>query len=345
MRRLRTPLPANAGNGQVSRDRRTVSAVLPAATLGHLASALKKQWRRYRKALSRCQENFSPAAVHDSRVETRRLLSIVGLLSPFVAPGRARKMQALLKGHLDSFDALRDTQVQLSATAKLKRHFTAAGRFCEYLLKRERQFSRQTRRDIKRIKTGRLSKWVNGCRDDLKNWEQKDLPHAANALLLRMLHAAFARTQRLSDQIDAKDTKTIHRTRIAFKKFRYMVEILAQDMPHVDKTLLRAMHDYQTLMGDIQDAQVLLETYEEFLHKKKIELQSARAFRLHLLQRKKGLVQAYLSAADHLLEFWPSPASAPRKAFKLAATQRRTWPAGTNEPMGSVEPAIRNPKA
>jgi len=292
---------------------------LPGSALRHLASSLKKQWRRYRKALRCCQENFSPAAVHDSRVDTRRLLAIVGLLTPFLARGRAHKMQALLKSHLDLFDDLRDTQVQLDTTGKMKRTFAAARKFCDYLLKREKHFARETRRQIKQVKTRRFGKLVVACRGDLKKWEQKDLPFAANALLLRMVHAAFARNQRLYDQIDSRDTKTIHRTRIAFKKFRYMLEILAGDLPHVDKKLLHAMHDYQTLMGDIQDAQVLLATFEEFLRKKRIEPQSARAFRQHLLQRRKQLIQAYLSAADHLLRFWPAPAASPRKTHKPRA--------------------------
>src|SRR6266446_4473151 len=95
MGRLTTALTVNAGNGPILPDGKALSVALPVGALRHLASALKKQWRRYRKALRCCQENFSPAAVHDSRVETRRLLSLVGLLSPFLSRGRAAEMQAL----------------------------------------------------------------------------------------------------------------------------------------------------------------------------------------------------------------------------------------------------------
>jgi hypothetical protein len=40
-----------------------------------LTGALQAQWKRYRKKLKRCQQKFSEKAVHDSRVETRRLLA------------------------------------------------------------------------------------------------------------------------------------------------------------------------------------------------------------------------------------------------------------------------------
>jgi CHAD domain-containing protein len=316
MRRLTSTLNASAGNGQVLLASKAISIALPAGTLRHLDSALKKQWRRYRKALKYCQKTFSPAAVHNSRVETRRLLSIIGLVSPFLARGRAHKIQALLKQHLDSFDDLRDTQVQLFAVEKMKRSFGAAVRFCEYLRKREKHFAREIAPAVKEIRTRRLGKLLVACRDDLKAWRQTDLAAAANALLLRMVHAAFARTQRLREQIDSQDPLSIHRTRVAFKRFRYMVEILAGDLPRVDKSKLRAMHDYQTAMGEIQDAQVLLEAFEEFRGKKKIPAPSAHSFREHLLSRRTRLIQAYLGVSEQLLTFWPLPATSPQPAAR-----------------------------
>jgi hypothetical protein len=75
-------------------------------------------------------------------------------------------------------------------------------------------------------------------------------------------------------------------------------------------------------MGDIQDAQVLFEAFQEFLRRKPMEPQVARAFREHLLARKKCLIQTYLRAADRLLGFWPTPAAAPVKDKKAASLRR-----------------------
>src|SRR2546428_453465 len=66
---------------------------LPEHSLRHLDQALRCQWRRYRKALERCQTRSSEKAVHDSRVATRRLLSLVELLQPFLSPGRQEWLQ------------------------------------------------------------------------------------------------------------------------------------------------------------------------------------------------------------------------------------------------------------
>src|SRR6266480_1229378 len=141
-------------------------------SLGHLAGALKKQWKRYRKELKRCQNKFSEKAIHDSRVETRRLLAIVELLCGFLPAGRVKKIECALKEHLDSFDDLRDIQVQLQPAGKMRRKFAAARRFHDYLVKREERFARRTRKRIKKAKAGPLDTLIQEClRKVEKQWK------------------------------------------------------------------------------------------------------------------------------------------------------------------------------
>lgn len=74
--------------------RQSQSDIAPAQiadVLEHLGDSLNTQWRRYRKRLKRCQERFSEDAVHDSRVETRRLLSTIELLGAFIPERDIRK--------------------------------------------------------------------------------------------------------------------------------------------------------------------------------------------------------------------------------------------------------------
>src|SRR5262249_28280051 len=96
------------------------SAVLPSEVLPRLSRLLKSQCKQYRKQLRRCQKKFSEKAVHDSRVAARRLISVVELLAPFLPPALVKKIGRLLKQHLDTFDELRDTQVQLLTLRRLE---------------------------------------------------------------------------------------------------------------------------------------------------------------------------------------------------------------------------------
>src|SRR5882672_927479 len=153
---------ANSERRELS-GRRALRRKLPAASFRHLQRSLKKQFRRYRKELQRCQKKFSEKSVHESRVAARRLLSTVELLGGFLSGGRVRKVQRFLKRHLDTFDDLRDTQVQLVSVANLQRAFPAARSFHAWLLKRQERFIKQTRNCVKRIQPKPLAKQLAAC--------------------------------------------------------------------------------------------------------------------------------------------------------------------------------------
>jgi CHAD domain-containing protein len=288
-----------AGNGDWLRR------ALPKNTLRLLGASLKIQWKRYRKKLKRCQKKFSEEAVHDSRVEARRLVSLLGLLSPFMAGGRARKAERMLKRHLDTINDLHDTQVQALAVGKMLRGFRAASAFHVYLLERERRLTGSTRKHIKRVKTRRLGKLIGGCLAEVELQRKGIAPEAAIALIIRAVHRAFVRTEQLKRRIDPRDAKTIHCTRVAFKRFRYMMEELAKYLPGANEKLLERMHRYQTMMGGIQDAEVLLRGLDKYLRKHTLEQARMRPFHRVLSRRRLELIRAYLPAAGQLSEFWP----------------------------------------
>ncbi len=317
---------------------------LPSGILRALAGSLKRQWKRYRKGLKRCQEKFSERAVHDSRVETRRLLSMLELLGPFLPRGHFRKAQTLLKEHLDTFDDLRDTQVQLATVDKMLGAFPTAQPFHDYLLKCEERFARQTRKQIKGIKTRRLGKLILACRQDVKCWCADAESAKANGLLLQSMTRAFNRTVDLKNRINPKDTDTIHCTRVAFKRLRYMMETVADYLPGMNDKLLDAMRHYQTMMGDVQDAEVLRRALDRFLGKKTIPPKVAKPLRQELLARRQFLIQVFLDASDQLLDFWPEPVlpsgkrlPSPKRARRRQAAQESK--AGRSSRMHKPKPA------
>jgi CHAD domain-containing protein len=127
--------------------------------------------------------------------------------------------------------------------------------------------------------------------------------------LLASVDRAFARTRQRWTRIRPQDAQTIHRTRVAFKQFRYMVEALADFLPWLTNHHLAAMRHYQSMMGEIQDAEVLLRTLDKFLRKQETVPEAAGRFRGDLLRRRQRLIRVYLGAAEQLLEFWPPPQS------------------------------------
>jgi len=255
--------------------------------------------------LKRCQRKFSAKAIHSFRVETRRLQSSLELLSGFLSLRQLERTHCLLKRHLDIFDDLRDTQVQLAAVCDLRQAFPIARRFQAWLQKREQRFARTACRNIRKVETARLRKRIAACRKKMEEQFRGTTSRKTLQVLLLSVGRAFRKTEQARAGIDAHDAWTIHRTRVAFKRFRYMVEALAPHLPSITEQCRLAMHHYQTLMGDIQDAEVLLRTLDKFLARKQIETTTARRFRAELWRRRQRSIRAYLNAADQLLTFWP----------------------------------------
>src|SRR5262245_21346534 len=179
----------------------------------HLSESLQSQWRRYRKQLKRCQQQFSEAAVHKSRVETRRLLATVELLCAFFPERELKKTRRALKDHLDSFDKLRDTQVQLVYVEHLLRTNPAAKKFRAWLREREKRFISESRKAVKGIKTRRLEKRIADYRCELEELRKGIRPERALSMAQGAIRLAFARVAQLCRHVSADDTETIHRTR------------------------------------------------------------------------------------------------------------------------------------
>jgi CHAD domain-containing protein len=278
-----------------------------ADVLKHLGDSLNTQWRRYRKRLKRCQKHFSEDAVHDMRVETRRLLSTIELLGAFIPECDIKKVRRALKRHLDTFDQLRDTQVQLGYVGRMAGTFPDACAFYDWLRDREARFTRETRKAVKRIKTKRLGRCLAAFETEIRHRRKRITRERAFTIVQRAINQAFARVAQHCRRVRADDTKTIHRTRIAFKHFRYMVEALAPLLPAVTEDHRRALRGYQCMMGDIQDMEVLLAALDKFVQKEKVNTWSARRLKNELVRWRRMLIQIYLNAAGRLRRFWPPP--------------------------------------
>jgi CHAD domain-containing protein len=93
--------------------------------------------------------------------------------------------------------------------------------------------------------------------------------------------------------------------RVAFKKFRYMVESLAPMLDRVSSKHLKAMNAFQGSMGDIQDAEVLLTNATAFARKRGLASEASLARALEVLSRRRtALIETFLASADTLFTFW-----------------------------------------
>jgi CHAD domain-containing protein len=271
-----------------------------------LIGALRQQWRRYRKALKRCQKHFSEKTVHESRVESRRLLVQFELLAIFGPARLSKRARRALEWHRNLFDALRDTQVQLSLLKRHQRAFPETKALRDALRRREKRCRKQAARRILQIKTGRLKKLVTAILRQMETARRDpERQVRERKAILRAVDMAFARLMDRRRHMDPGHVATIHRTRVAFKKFRYMVEALQPLFREISPARLRSMQSFQSLLGRLQDTDVFLARIDKFTRKDRNRAQPLAQFRHWLLGRRTKQIQHSLDRADVILKFWP----------------------------------------
>jgi len=237
-------------------------------------------------------------------VATRRLLALIDLIGVLYPNIQVQKLLLIFKDQLDSYDDLRDTQVMLLEIGQRVQEIPELANFEKYLNKREKILLRAAEKNVQQYKLNVLEKRVLALQKSMRKAQEGE---SFVEQVFQSLDDVYASVLKRFKRIDPNIPPTIHRVRVRFKKFRYMVECVYPFLPNFPEGNLRAMHDYQTLMGNIQDKEVLLSTLNTFAGKKNgARLNEAIEF----YQRQHAeTIQAYMAQKDELLRFW-RPSSA-----------------------------------
>jgi CHAD domain-containing protein len=275
-----------------------------------LLEALENRWKAYLAELKRCRGEFSNEAVHDLRVSLRRLLSLVQLLNSVEPRPRLRKLSRALKAQLDEFDELRDTQVMLAEISETILELPGLEPLRIHLERVEKRSLKDIRKKLRKLDLKETTRRIRKTHDSLAAEEKADLA----APILQSVDDAFLVAKQRLARVDPAQPASIHRVRVVFKKFRYMVEIVHPLLEGFPEANLKRMNGYQTLMGEIQDAEVFQQTLAE-IHSAASSLDaspplstSPEPVQRYYDSRHADAISAYLKAKDMLDDFWrPAP--------------------------------------
>jgi len=272
-----------------------------------LLAALDQRWKNYRAELRRCRAEFSNEAVHDLRAAARRMLALIWLLNSISPRPRLQKLNRAFKEQLDKFDDLRDTQVILAEISETVQELPQLQAFQDYLQGVEKRLLKILRKELKVIDLFDVSKRIRRLRESLKAESDSN-----GELVLHTLQAVddvFLTTRRRQNWINPAQANTIHRVRLTFKTFRYMVEIINPLLPEFPPENLKKMHDYQSLMGEIQDVEVIMQALSDApLHASSFDPEPVRRYyeRCHA-----EAISAYMKRMQQLDAFWRSAPDQP----------------------------------
>ena len=196
--------------------------------------------------------------------------------------------------------------------------------FQKFLNKRKRYLLRSTAKAIKDFKYSGGRKRMDSVR---KKILKKKPDTTLISLLLQAVDDQFGAVFRRYQHIDPANPATINRMRGSFKKFRYMVEIVHPLVPNYPENNFKFMHDYQSMMGDIQDMEVLLSTFEDFAERD--ASYDPKPVLRHYQQRHNEFINAFIEDMQKINTFWRAT---PESAFP--------WETGQASKKKSMGPGI-----
>jgi CHAD domain-containing protein len=170
--------------------------------------------------------------------------------------------------------------------------------FWKFLRAKEKRLLRIAKSQIKSFKVNELKKSIEKTLEMLDVLSEQEI----NLQVLEALDAAYTLVSQRYMAIEPELPVSIHNLRIAFKKFRYMIESLHPLIDDFPAENLKRMHDYQVLMGDIQDMEIALRQLKDLAKSKpSADLEPVSAF---YKSRCAEALSRYLDNKGEVTAFW-----------------------------------------
>jgi CHAD domain-containing protein len=222
-------------------------------------SSLTERWRLFSETVAKCSRRPGEKNIHDMRVAARRFVAVVDMFYAIIPDLPAVELRRSLRRHIRDFGPLRDTQVHLVRVRALARKFPAFEIGATVLKVREGALIKEARKALRTLDMRRLEMMSAslGARaaEHFAGQPDRSLEHD---IIAGELAKAFVRVIRRRGPALMGNARSVHECRIAFKKFRYLVEILQPVLPALDGRLLHSMKRFQTCVGKLHDHDLLM---------------------------------------------------------------------------------------
>lgn len=249
--------------------------------------------------LSICAAEPTPDNIHDLRVAIRRYLAALDCLKNCTPKlPTLKKERAAIKSLLDAYDEIRDLHVMIDHLTDNPRVFKPSSPFLSYLLTQVERIENNenifAKEDARRASKN-LAKVNKAVKNNVKKITKENSYTA--------LDSSFARVNHHANTIDQQDPDTVHRLRIAFKKFRYSVEFFSSQIETPPEDLFPRLRQLQTVLGEVQDASVLCQTMEQFASMTDIRLLNA-VEQSYAKERLSAAIDAVIKALPKFKTLW-----------------------------------------
>lgn len=231
-----------------------------------LGELVDKRLEKFVSLLPRVLISDRPDIVHDTRVYSRRLQQVIRAFFPQAKTGKARKLIRILRKTRRSLGACRNLDVTTELVQK--RIHGAKGEAVRDAWRNVRQHlekerTRELLRARREIEQHDVMAFIERARALLESGDREKHPEVS---LKKSIETG------LTDWSDALETArqdqrqdSFHAFRIAGKRLRYRLELLATLGDKSSKTKVKALKKLQDEIGQWHDRQIMLRLVADFI--------------------------------------------------------------------------------
>jgi CHAD domain-containing protein len=273
--------------------------------------------RHLSQVLPRAAENSGAAAVHQSRVTTRRLGSAVDLVQSWLKKSSHKKIHENLRNLRRRLGPLRDLDVMLSGLEQYRSDHAAAVRWLEEELAQGRS---KERKKLRAVSFPLTNNWPSGPLS--KKLDQS--PAQLRVFLSRMIPRDFENFSQLADALSTarpgrrQQEIDLHALRISGKRVRYTLEISTAVGAPLPKQIAQQFKQIQDALGAWHDRVVLAQRAMKLAAKRELAMGNRRL--LHAVFKLVTVIMADAAAGiDAFIACWPNVRG------EISAAVRQLW--------------------
>lgn len=269
-----------------------------------LAQTTSARWKVFRARLKGCREKPSTGSVHELRVATRRLISQVTLLQALFPGAKTAWILRFLKKQVKLLGGLRDHHVQTHFIRERLTRFPEVRVLERHLARREGKLAKKISRNLENSRIGKFKKRFRSLTNHIGG-PAAPTEAKVTECAVRLATAAFEEALRKHRLATCTDLRTVHQARIAFRRYRYLVETLPGEVTGWKWRDLRNLASHQRRMGLVQDLLTVEDLVRCFGGKDERVQKRLAAFRSYLNSRRGRALRRLGKPAVQLLRLWP----------------------------------------
>jgi CHAD domain-containing protein len=289
------------------RPRRRVppDAPRPGVAWIELIREARHRWCAFRRLRTDVERSgYGEPAVHDFRVAAQRFLAALRLAERLVGKPAIRPARRRVREELHDLRRLRDVQVMGLGLPPAVRHRPLLARLRRRLEAEERGIRGGLKRRARKARGERTAALLRAVFRALVAKARASSDAALTRALRQDLAGIQARVAQRASRIPSGDLAALHRLRLAVKRARYALEIVAATHGFAQaKAACRAAQGWQDLLGTIRDLQVLAEELAALPAKGKREQTVLRLFRARLTRDQTEALRTLLRQQAQLHRF------------------------------------------